>query len=259
MATHGSYMLSILTPRRIPITFVTGYPKSGTVWVTQLVADYLQYPVIDLSFFPAGCPCVMHGHYLVRPNSPPMVYVVRDGRDAMVSMYFFMSREIPNGDYPKLPSGYARHFKGLKNKQDILTFLPTFIRRQFARPFGCRFSWDAHVAAYFEAGRPDIPLVRYEEMLKDPFATLAAALRTLTDGQAIDEEQLRCTINKYSFEKQTGRRPGSEDQKSFVRKGRAGDWKNYFSAEAARTFDEIAGQTLIDLGYERDRNWTRQL
>jgi hypothetical protein len=259
LSTYASYLTSRMLPRKVPVVFVSGFPKSGTVWVTQMVADYLQYPFVDLSLMPVGCPAVMHGHFLARRKGPRMVYVVRDGRDAMISMYYYMVREIPDGDHPKLPAGFRRYFAGLVNKNDIHEFLPTFIERQFRRPYGCRSNWVKHVDSYLSCDREDIPLVKYEDLLASPMETMKQALRTLNGNEEPDEELLSFAVRKFSFEKQTGRRAGEEDPKSFVRKGQAGDWKNFFSRQSAELFDQLAGSTLIKLGYEKDRSWIEEL
>ena len=39
------------------------------------------------------------------------------------------------------------------------------------------------------------------------------------------------------------------------RKGQIGSWREEFSEEHKIVFKEIAGQLLIDLGYEKDFNW----
>jgi hypothetical protein len=39
------------------------------------------------------------------------------------------------------------------------------------------------------------------------------------------------------------------------RKGAIGDWRNHFSPAHIDAFKEVAGQHLIDLGYERDLDW----
>jgi hypothetical protein len=39
------------------------------------------------------------------------------------------------------------------------------------------------------------------------------------------------------------------------RKGSIGDWRNHFSPAHIAAFKEVAGQHLIDLGYERDLEW----
>jgi hypothetical protein len=44
-----------------------------------------------------------------------------------------------------------------------------------------------------------------------------------------------------------------------VRKGIAGDWKNYFSPESAGVFEQYAGDVLCELGYEQNAYWKRDL
>ena len=38
-------------------------------------------------------------------------------------------------------------------------------------------------------------------------------------------------------------------------KGQIGAWKTEFTENHKKLFKEIAGQLLIDLGYEKDYNW----
>ncbi len=42
---------------------------------------------------------------------------------------------------------------------------------------------------------------------------------------------------------------------STFRKGTIGDWANHMAPEHKTAFNEVAGQLLIDLGYEADDNW----
>jgi hypothetical protein len=39
------------------------------------------------------------------------------------------------------------------------------------------------------------------------------------------------------------------------RKGTIGDWRNHFEPEHKTAFRELAGQALIELGYEKDMDW----
>jgi sulfotransferase 6B1 len=49
---------------------------------------------------------------------------------------------------------------------------------------------------------------------------------------------------------------GSYDSASpTFRRGMIGDWKNYFSSDHTSMFKALAGQLLIDLGYEKDLDW----
>jgi hypothetical protein len=42
---------------------------------------------------------------------------------------------------------------------------------------------------------------------------------------------------------------------STFRKGIVGDWKNHMTPEHKAAFKEVAGQLLVDLGYEADEDW----
>jgi len=62
----------------------------------------------------------------------------------------------------------------------------------------------------------------------------------------------RC-VSSASFEKLSrGRSRGQEDPTSFFRKGVAGEWRNVFTEEDGKIFEEEAGELLVRLGYEKD-------
>jgi hypothetical protein len=70
-----------------------------------------------------------------------------------------------------------------------------------------------------------------------------------------DQVRLKEVSEKYSFKNQARRDPGEEKKSSFLRKGIAGDWRNYFNKETRAVFQEYAGKELIRLGYEKDDSW----
>ncbi|MBT7783000.1 MAG: hypothetical protein HN741_08800, partial [Anaerolineae bacterium] len=74
--------------KEFKFVFVGGYPKSGTTWVSQQVAAYLDLPFLRHSPpVPQAFPAVIHHHWDYHPSSDHSIYVTRDGRDAMVSSY----------------------------------------------------------------------------------------------------------------------------------------------------------------------------
>ncbi|MEE9131783.1 MAG: sulfotransferase domain-containing protein [Phycisphaerales bacterium] len=241
-------------PEAIPLVFVVGYPKSGTTWACQIVADYLQLPYPRSSLLPIGFPAVVHGHERVWKRYGKGVYVVRDGRDSLVSLYFWLIRGVPDGDHPHLTSRQRRMLPGLVNKANLGDNIAPFMERQMRRPVSPRVNWADHVRSYFEVDNPNVVLLRYEDLLANESTALAKAMSQLT-GEEPNVARAAESLKRYSFRRQSGRDPGQEVRSAFLRKGQAGDWKNHFTHQAAEIFDHYCGDTLIAAGYEADHAW----
>lgn len=249
-----TWFLGTRFPGAIPLVFVVGYPKSGTTWFCQLAADYLQLPFPRFSLLPVGCPAVVHGHELATSRYPRGAYIMRDGRDALTSLYFFAARRLPAGDRPQLTRAQRRMFPGLINRDDVRRNFAPFIERQMMKPVAVPLNWGEHVSRFFELKHPRMALVRYEDLRADGERSLAAAMTQLDHAPA-DMERIRAALDKFSFERQAGRKAGSEDRTSFLRKGEVGDWRNHFNVEAAEIFDRHCGRALVQAGYEPDCDW----
>ena len=136
--------------------------------------------------------------------------------------------------------------------------LPKFIEMEMKRPlrWAVKKPWPEHIMGW-RGNAKETAFVKYEDMLADPVATLSKTLRDFLQ-KPIDQDEIIRAVDRYSFKRMTGRKPGIEDRKSFVRKGVAGDWQNSFSPEARQVFDYYAGDVLIDVGYEPDHQWVKQ-
>lgn len=255
---HVTWFLGTRFPEAIPLVFVVGYPKSGTTWACQIVADYLQLPFPRFSLLPVGCPAVVHGHEGVSKRYGKGVYVVRDGRDALVSQYFFLNRNVPEGDHPRLTALQRRNFPGLVNKNNTPENLAAFIQHQMISPQSAHANWGDHVRSFFEVDNPNVVLLRYEDLLTDGSTALAEAMSKLTDEEP-NVEQAADSLKRFSFRRQSGRDRGKEVRTAFLRKGQAGDWKNHFTREAAEVFDRYCGEMLIAAGYESDHAWVESV
>ena len=237
--------------KRLPIYLVPEYPKSGGTWFSQMLATALEVPFYRNTSAQPIRSCVMSGHHLFSPNFHNVVVVVRDGRDCIVSAYFHMcfKNEI-NRQF-----GVERHRKhlGFKNYDDVQANLPRFIEYLFCvhakRRF--HFAWNEFINSWIDR---DFPVVRYEDLLVKPAAELARVVKALT-GKDPGPERATEIVDQFSFKNMSGRRRGQESKTSFVRKGVSGDWKNYFSKSARIAFDKYAGDELIQVGYEPNRNW----
>ena len=264
VARAGSDRLNRIVSRRLgrtlKIQLNSEYPKAGGSWFGKMAAEIMQVPCPEHSIFPVGCACVLHNHWPWRRGYDRAWYLRRDGRDSMVSFYFHRMREMEAGNPVAL-----RRFGPLYDRilgrgfdpQDSRGNMRAFIEGEFAQPMDARQNWRDHVMSWHDGGRgrPGVMYLSYEELLEDPRSVLRAAVEHAT-GAPPDDWVVDLTVEKYSMARQTGgRAKGEEDRSSFIRKGVAGDWVNHFDRDAARTFDRLAGDALVALGYEADRDW----
>jgi hypothetical protein len=248
---HLTLALAKRFHRMVPIIYVMGYPRSGTTWLCRLIADYLHLPHPQVWVTPFGGPAVTHTHDLASHKLPYSVYAVRDGRDAMVSFYYMYVRGMP--DRPTRAYRNAPWFPP-ETRNNTRQHLPAFIEHIMTRPHPRPYNWPTHVQRSLDRGPANMPLVHYESLHADPETTLATMLEVLC-GQAPDPEQVRHTVDRNSFQRLSGRTSGQADTGALMRKGVVGDWRNHFTREAAEVFDHYAGEVLIRLGYENNRQW----
>jgi hypothetical protein len=198
--------------------------------------------------------CVLHGHVLHNRLLTNAVCVLRDGRDVMVSAYYHrLFRHEIHG--PKFIER-TRSRVPFTDYENVEKNLPAFIEYMFereARGF-MKFRWDEFAESWLGRG---VPIVRYEDLLRDPVNAMSAALASLLHEEP-DRARVTGAVDQFSFANVAKRKPGTENIRSFLRKGIAGDWRNKFTREACEVFDHYAGNTLISLGYEADRSWVSE-
>ena len=228
---------------------LTEHPKSGGTWVSRMIADYLGVPN-PLDSLPPRRRCVLHGHYLHVANANDLIVMWRDGRDVVVSHYYyhlFHRRKTMPGWAEK-----QQERLGIKDIHDIQLNLPRYIEYCFTDGPPHNMTWTSFAETW--KNRSGYLETSYEKMRDKPERELKKILTHLADD-GIDDEKLKRCVMKFSFENATGRKPGEENAYCFVRKGIVGDWKNHFTRDAREVFDHFAGQALIELGYEADHSW----
>lgn len=236
-----------------PYYLVSEFPKCGGSWVSQILSEYFDVPFPrnkNVSIFYRQS-LLLHGHNLYNRRFANSVYVLRDGRDAIVSAYFHDL--IPNNRNPSWATEKVRDELNFKELNDIKRNLPDFIEYKFERWSKSlfHFSWSDFVVSIISN---NANYVKYEDMLIDTPAAMTSVIEKIT-GVGVDLEKLEAICKKFSFQQQVKRQPGQEDSSSFLRKGIAGDWKDKFSNKACEVFDKHAGEALILAGYENDHSW----
>ena len=244
-----------------------GYPKSGTVWLCQLMSSVLDLPYARNFQSPVAMASVVHSHWDYDPRLPNSIYTLRDGRDVMISFYHHRIRTMDGHRSPRQGARVRRlmehRFGNSFDPADISNNLAGFIEMEFDGKFGHGTPWHRHVEQWTDgvkknrAGRNHVGVVRYEDLLTDPVDSLGAAFETVL-GARFEPWIIETAIKRFDFQRRTGRQPGSEDRTSFLRKGTSGQWPDVFTRDAGEVMERRAGDLLRRLGYATD-GWVEDL
>ena len=193
----------------------------------------------------------------IRPDAR-LIHIIRDGRDVAVSSmhHVWNNARHEGGIHDLAPEEIAKRDEYRADPEAFRSSgRSIFAGRQLA---GTAKNWAEMVGRARQDG-PELlgdkyAEVRYEDLLTNPEEELARLLRLL--GADASEGAVAACVEAGSFERWTrGRKQGEEDSAAFLRKGVAGDWKNVFTEDDRRAFKEAAGDTLVELGYEKDNGW----
>lgn len=236
---------------------IIGQPKSGSTWLFNMVGaipgflpwtpNYIKFEKHDLrgdwvDRIPAGY-TVTKTHTrpteanrrLVHATGRPYVVLFRDLRDIAVSWCFYVGNE----------ANHPQH--GLIASLSISECLDYFIENMLPE-----FAYWS--ATWLREHDSSLGLVvHYESLLSEPVAAMEKVVR----HYGIDPAKVGVggIVERFRFEKTTGRKPGEEDASQFNRKGVAGDWKHHFSPAQCARFKQIGGEALVALGYETGEDW----
>ena len=97
--------------------------------------------------------------------------------------------------------------------------------------------------------------IRYEDILANPFEELKKLWLFLgvKDVDPALEKKLRDEVADNPDEKWQAQR--NDSLAPILAKGHPGNWKSFFTKRDREIFKEIAGDQLIEWGYEKDLNW----
>ena len=242
--------------------FLVSYPKSGNTWLRFLIGNYITDCGVDFSnshlvmpdvhFNPKDCsgvefrPRFIKSHKPYTPSYPRVIYIIRDGRDAAVSYYF-----------------YQQKAGKLEKNAPFAAFLEKFAREGI-EGYG---TWSDHVESWLEKrGQGNMLVLKYEEMLDDTERELDKVVRFV--GLEYDSEKIKRAVKASSFKEMQKLEVEQHDEHIakfgvskeilFVRKGQKGDWSNHFSKENEELFLSYHGKTLEKLGYILKLNMGRK-
>lgn len=183
-----------------------------------------------------------------------LVYIVRDGRDVLISERFrnfveeskFLSVEDKRivDDLRKDPTPFTDGTRSI--------FTETFIHRVAK-------GWVQNVQETEDEGRrlfgDHYFGIRYEDLLSTPFDEMKKLWQFLgiEKTEPTLEHEIRTEMSSNPDEEWQAKR--NEGIASFLPKGQAGNWQRLFTEKDKLVFKEIAGDMLVRWKYEKDLNW----
>ncbi len=176
-------------------------------------------------------PRIIKSHTWYRLDIPRAVYLVRDGRDVMVSFYHYH----------------------ISRKGKTMSF-PEFFDAYIEGKFGQR--WFTNVESWLLVGRERLKenlfVLRFEDLKKDTLQELAKTAHFLglptTDEQLSWAVQAAALSNMRKVERQR-KGPLQDNNESFYRGGRTGEWQDYLDSRMEEIYIKDARKALSVAGY----------
>jgi hypothetical protein len=200
---------------------------------------------------------VIHGQavrdiHAVYPDAK-IVYIVRDGRDVIISerfRNFVEESKFLNAEDKRIIAGLRLDPAPFNDGRRSI-FTETFIRRKAG-------DWANDLQETEDESRrlfgENFHCLRYEGLLEHPYDEMKKVWEFL--GIKSDEPLEKTIIEEMtSNPDEEWQAERNKDIASFLSKGQAGNWMRLFSEQDKSVFKEVAGEMLVRWGYEKDLNW----
>jgi sulfotransferase 6B1 len=254
----------------LPILLGISFPKSGTHLLDQILLGfsnvapypkrlhsfYAEYegesgkkrePEKALAWLDSLRPRdVVSAHLFARPEAVARVctpkfapyFIFRDPRDVVVSHVFYVTemeaRHVHHEYYNKsLPDFDSRLKVSILGRPDTEIEFPNIAER-----FEPYLGWLDH---------PEVLTIHFEDLIHARAATLTSIMDHLLNRVPLHSprqlilDSLETSINPT--------------KSPTFRSGKTGEWKKHFTDEHKKIFKDVAGNLLIQLGYETNKDW----
>ncbi|WP_088103462.1 sulfotransferase domain-containing protein [Halalkalibacter urbisdiaboli] len=245
-------------PNSMPKILVNSVPKSGTHLLIQILLGIQGMKIApswvyeqnldELIKFDSGTVTPAHLPYSKevadRLNNLGIrtIFISRDLRDIAVSLYHF-ALENRFGKHPLHP--ILTKFQ--TDEERLMVVIKGYSSNGIKWPNILEFTQ----SRYGWLGASNVLCVTFEELMKNEQSREQALLK-IVNYLWNDLKILRMSkdeIMEVMFNSIKPKESGT------FRKGKIGSWKNEFSKQHKEAFKAIAGDFLIQLGYEENHNW----
>jgi len=217
-------------------TFIVSYPKSGNTWARFIVANLINrnFGKINLKNLDQiipdihearesvlnkfKSPRIFSSHDYFDARFHKVIYVVRDPRDVIVSLYFYLTK-----------------LKVLKNNYSRRRYVKRFLDGEFDSTFG---SWYQNIGSWYGTKNKNIIFIKYEDLLKNKYISFKKISEFLNikfnkrkfdkilENTSFKNLQKQESLSHHSL----GHLRDTRKDIRFFRSGRKNQWKKFLSA-----------------------------
>lgn len=213
---------------------VAGYPKSGNVWLTSIIAECLCLPVGENV---QSCRVyyvhkALNEKFLYDPNLLRGVALVRDLRDIIVSLFHWLKTD-----------GYKNYHKHGPHQifYDIESMYIEFFLRRFSQ-----LSIETMIEGYVKRGWP---LIKYEKLWDYPEQEIGRLFKIW--GIPVEDHVIKEAVEKNKIDnlKRSGGVLETYIERDHFRKGGYGQYKSEIPAHILTDIEIRYGDYLKSWGY----------
>ncbi|HEX5807461.1 MAG TPA: sulfotransferase domain-containing protein [Anaerolineales bacterium] len=256
-------------PNDLPVLLGISFPKSGTHLLDQILLGfarvapyakrlhsfYAEYegesgrkrsPAQALAWLDSLRPGdVASAHLFARDDVKKRVgssafipyFIFRDPRDVAVSHVFYVTdmerRHVHHHYYQSLPDFDARLKVSILGRPDAGVEFPNIADR-----FAPYLGWLTQAS---------VLKIHFEDLIQDRPATLNRIM-----DHFLARVPLQAPRQSILDSLETAINPARSPT---FRSGKTGEWRQHFTEAHKRAFKDVAGDLLVRLGYEKDRDW----
>lgn len=230
------------------VSFIAAFPRSGSTWLRTMICNVVypdtnSNPKIYNRVIPGVSlkninlvknvpyPRIIFTHSKKFSNLNKAVYLIRDGRDVMVSYYHFST-----------------------TRRNIKISFDTWLSAYLKGYFGTR--WDEHILSWLGEGHQQpnntIHIVKFENLKKHTTEEVSTIMKFF--GIRASQNRITAAVEMASLEK--GRKweekyigKYEDPNASFYRGGKTGQWQNYFSSRLMSDFMKVSEPAMKLAGY----------
>ena len=271
------------------ILWIASYPKSGNTWVRIFLANLILNEPEPVPFARIGSVCPGEAHEIwFRPFTDRPVSELSRAEIAKLRCHVqmcaarTMKHIIPLKTHNYLGEDCGHPLISMEATRAVIYILrdPRDVALSVADQFGVSVaetieimnkegatglatpghsvhevmsSWSIHVKSWTQMRQGKLHVVRYEDLLADPYGELGKIARKL--GITTEEARIRRAVGHASFktlqemERDKGFAERSEFSERFFRSGRSGVWKDELTPELAKRIERDHREQMKRFGY----------